>query len=131
MKRIFIFTLAVVAVLSLTACSSYGSYNDGYAEGYADGVYDGYIQGEDYDTWYEAGYSDGRMDGSVLEEKAIRYAREYSEWSPEEAMDVIDAYQNNQPFWQDGSSPTHEDYMEAIESLYRFYEYFYCAVYNK
>lgn len=142
MKR-FVATLVLFALsICLLSCSQGRTYEDGYEDGYADGYSTAesdmqYLMEEEFLYGYDIGYDDGYReaedeynDYGWLEDEAIHYAREYSEWSPEEAMSVIEAYQNNEPFWQDGSPPSHEEYLDAIESLIRFYEYFYCAMYE-
>lgn len=142
MKR-FVTTLVLFALsICLLSCSQGRTYEDGYEDGYADGYSTAesdmqYLMEEEFLDGYDIGYDDGYReaedeynDYGWLEDEAIHYVREYSEWSPEEAMSVIEAYQNNEPFWQDGSPPSREEYLDAIESLIRFYEYFYCAMYE-
>ena len=142
MKRFIAIIVFFTFAISLLSCSYKGSYEDGYADGYCDGYSDAesevqYLMEEEFLDGYDAGYDDGYWeaedeynDYGWLEDEAIHYARKYSEWSPEEAMWVIEAYQNIEPFWQDGSPPSHEEYLDAIESLIRFYEYFYSAMYE-
>ena len=158
MKRFITIVAPFALAICLLSCSYEGTYDEGYYDGYEDGYSDGYEDGYSdakfemeclieekylgqYDKGYERGYDNGHLYGyqeaeeeysyyGWLEDEAISYAREYSEWSPEEAMGLIEAYQNNEPFWQDGSPPSHEEYLDAIESLCRFYEYFYCAMYE-
>lgn len=48
-----------------------------------------------------------------------------SEFSPEEAMMVIDSYENGTPFWNDGEPASEEDYQNAARTLYYFYQYYY------
>ena len=138
MKR-FISVLVIFSfAICLLSCSHKGSYEDGYADGYSDAESEmQYLMEEEFLDGYDIGYDDGYWeaedeynDYGWLEDKAIHYAREHSEWSPEEAMWVIKSYQNKEPFWPDGSLPSHEEYLDAIESLLRFYEYFYCAMYE-
>ena len=142
MKR-FVTTLVLFALsICLLSCSQGRTYEDGYEDGYADGYSTAesdmqYLMEEEFLDGYDIGYDDGYReaedeynDYGWLEDEAIHYVREYSEGSPEEAMSVIEAYQNNEPFWQDGSPPSREEYLDAIESLIRFYEYFYCAMYE-
>lgn len=122
-KIISLIAVLALTVICLTACGL-EPYKSDYDEGYDYGYDYGYERG------YEDGYEEGKLDGSVLEEEGIHYAREHSGWSPEEAMYIIDAYQNDKPFWKDGSPPSHKDYLEAIESLIYFYDYFFSAKYN-
>lgn len=133
----------VIALCSLSACSS-GSYEDGYSEGYDDGYIDGhsdaeydlqYLVEEKFSDGYDMGYEDGQHDaweelGSAYEYEAIHYARKNSGWSPEEAWSLIESYQNNEPFYQDGSLPSEQDYINAINSLIYFYDYFYTSRYK-
>lgn len=146
MKRLIAIVASLALVICLLSCSYEGTYDEGYSDGYDDGYSDARFEMEclieekyldRYDTGYDNGYWDGYLEAEEeysyygwLEDEAIHYAREYSEWSPEEAMELIEAYQNNKHFWQDGSPPSHEEYLDAIESLIRFYEYFYCAMYE-
>ena len=93
-------------------------YDNGYEDGYEAGYEWGYIQAEDEYNYY-----------GWLEEEGIHYARKYSEWSPEEAMYVIRAYQDNEPLYHN-AVPSEEEYIDAVESLFRFYEYFLYAMYE-
>ena len=134
MKKITVMLVVLIALCYLSACTQ-ETYEDGYADGYADGFLDAkfemeYLADEKFLDGYDIGYSDGQMDVEWLEYEAIHYARQYSEWSPEEAVSIIRAYQNNDPFWRDGSSPRNEEYLDAIESLIYFYDYFFCARYK-
>ena len=106
---------------------------NGYYEGYDVGYYDG------YDFGYGEGYSDGSDNGWIdnlegpgryFEEDARHYAREHSGWTPEEAWMLIEAYQNQEPWYKDGSLPSEQDYLDAINSLIYFYDYFYSKRYD-
>ena len=142
MKRFISILAFFTFAVCMLSCSYKGNYEDGYANGYIDGYSDAesemqYLLEEEFLDGYDIGYDDGYWEAEHeynyygwLEDEAVHYARKYSEWSPEEAMWVIEAYQNKEPFWQDGSPPSHEEYLDAIESLIRFYEYFYCAMYE-
>ena len=145
-KHAAIFAVMILAVCFLSACGK-GTYEEGYADGYDEGYSDAEFEMEylmedefldGYDIGYDDGYDEGSDDGWVdnideigwfFEEEAVHYAREHSEWHPEEAMGIIEAYQNREPLY-DNAIPNEEEYLEAIESLYRFYEYFYCAMYE-
>ena len=126
--------VAILSVLALIVCSSCSGKIHSYEDGYDDGFRDGRSEGEYYG--YEDGYEDGyeignenyREHGWWFEEQAVARAREYSSFHPVEAMEVIDAYENNKPIY--GSIPTEDDYNDAIKSLYYFYEYFCYARYN-
>lgn len=100
-------------------------YHSGYDVGYEEGHWDGYDSG--YDEGYSYGYEDGLNE---VEWKAISYAKENGGWHPEEAWMIIEAYQNNEPFYSDGSMPSEQDYLDAINSLIYFYDYFYSARYK-
>ena len=142
MKRFVAILVLFALSICLLSCSQTRTYDDGYADGYTDGYSDAesemlYLMEEEFLDGYDVGYDDGYWeaedeynDFGWLEDEAIHYARKYSEWSPEEAIGVIEAYKNKDSFWQDGSPPSHEEYLDAIESLIRFYEYFYCAMYE-
>ena len=136
MKRYF-FVIAVIAILicGLSSCgkSDYvrdqeakeeAIYQRGYEDGYDEGRYDGYEDG--YDEGYFYGYEDGYNDSkSDIVIEAIFYAKEKGGWHPEEALMIIDAYRNKEPFYEDGSSPSKQDYYDAIDSLIYFFEFFY------
>lgn len=124
MKRYF-FVIAVIAILicGLSSCGKSDYVRDQeakeeaiYQRGYEDGYDEGYFYG------YEDGYNDGESD-IVIE--AIFYAKEKGGWHPEEAWMIIEAYRNKEPFYEDGSSPSKQDYYEAIDSLIYFFEFFY------
>ena len=134
-------TVLLFALCCFASCDR-PTYEDGYIEGYSDGYSAAesdmeYLSEEEFEDGYDIGYEDGYFDAEDeysdydwLEHEAAHYAREYSEWHPVEAMEIIDAYQNNEPLDGDGI-PSEEEYLDAIESLYRFYEYFYCAMYDE
>ena len=125
MNRKTIIILVLALSLTLVACDA-KTYDEGYSDGYADAKADmAYQLEEEFFDGYDIGYEDGERDGRWLEEDAVEFVREHCEWHPEEALEVIDAYQNNKPFWQDGSPPSNQDYLDAINSLAYFYEYFY------
>ena len=127
MRKILTFVVVFAITMGLSACSL-DPYKSDYDEGYDFGYEVGYDYG--YERGYEDGYDEGKLDGSALEEEGIHYAREHSGWSPEEAMYVIEAYQTGKSCWKDGSLPSHEEYLDAIESLIYFYDYFYSVKYN-
>lgn len=111
-----------VCLSLLTACAEESTYSYSYEDGYEDGYNDG--QEEGYDNGYWEGYSEAESDfDNIIEYDAVHYAREYSEWHPEEAMCVIDAYRR-------GEAVTEADYNEAIESLYRYCQYLYYDMYK-
>ena len=126
--------LAALLLLSLffvSSCSNnVHTYKDGYDDGYEDGLHNGRYAGyeDGYEDGYEAGSENYKEHGWWFEEQAVDHAREYSEWHPEEAMEVIDAYENGKPVY--GSVPTLDEYRDAVKSLYYFYDYFYCALYK-
>ena len=150
MKRVFSLLVSLFLLSSiLSSCSSTKSYNNGYIDGYSAGYskassettyitkdyYDGYDSGhsdgfgEGYDDGYDDGYYNGFEDsftehGYSLLERAEQYAAENSQWHPIEAWDLINCYRNSEPFYADGSSPSKDDYEDAIDSLVCFYGYF-------
>lgn len=111
-------------------------YDDSYIEGYDDGYSEGYDEGLSIgrDYGYEEGIDDGWIDNieepaNYLEYEAVHYAIDHGGLHPEEAWMLIEAYQNNEPFYEDGSSPSEQDYIAAIDSLIYFYDYFCSARY--
>lgn len=152
MKRFIAVAVLFTLVICLLSCSYEGTYDEGYSEGYDDGYSDAKFEMEclieeeylgRYDSGYDNGYWDGYLEGSregwidrledpgrYLEDEAVHYARKYSEWHPEEAMVIIEAYQNNEPLPDENSVPSKQDYLEAIDSLIYFYDYFYSARYE-
>ena len=55
---------------------------------------------------------------------AEHYAREKSGWNPEEAMGIIEDFENQTAYYND-FIPSVDEYIEAVHSLYYFYEYYY------
>lgn len=130
LKKVTVIITALTVLFLLTSCSA-KTYDEGYEEGYNDGYSDAELELEEQLLdWYEIGYDDGQMDGKWLEYEASDYARKHTGWIPEEAVMIIDAYHSGAPFWPDGSPPSHNDYLDAIETLARFYEYFFCRLYK-
>lgn len=102
-------------------------YDIGKEYGYEKGKEEGYEEG--IESGYETGYEDGAMSDDAIsfsEEEATWYAREKSGWSPEEAMAIIYAYKNGEPLYEDDSPPSENDYLDAVDTLVYFFEYFYC-----
>ena len=128
MKLLRMFLVFSVCLSLLTACAEESTYSYSYEDGYEDGYNDG--QAEGYDNGYWEGYSEAEGDlDSIVGYNATQYASEYSGWHPDEAMCIIDAYENGECYY--GNTPvTTEDYKDAIASLYHFYEYFYNAMYE-
>jgi flagellar biosynthesis/type III secretory pathway protein FliH len=102
-------------------------HSDGYSEGFDDGYGEGYEEGRDYG--YELGREDFDRIESIVDD-AVSRAKTYSEWHPDEALEIIYCYENKEAFWDNGSPPTYDEYLDAIDSLYGFYEYFYNGWYN-
>lgn len=144
MKKSFAALLILIAAVFLMSCGSNGYYDQGYADGRADGRLEAEL--ELYDKRFESGYDAGWEDGysvgydswfdhpvdpaKYFEDEAVQYAAKNSGWHPEEAWSIIEAYHNSDPFWEDGSPPSKQDYYDAIDSMIYFYEYFYSAKYN-
>lgn len=122
----------------------YEGENYGYSRGFENGVEEGrYDEQEahecEYSYWdLENAFDDGYryaiencFDDSDLMwkicEAAEHSAADFSEWHPEEALDIIECYRLQEPFWEDGSAPSHEDYESAVDCLVEFYHYFYSA----
>lgn len=115
----------------------WSDYREGHENGYSEGYEQGYKWG--YDDGYRYGKEDGFTEGydeakseygdyESLEMDAVDFVRKHSEWHPEEAIYIIEAYRNGGDYC--GYVPTKEDYDDAIESLSKFYEYFYFGMYN-
>lgn len=133
-KRLFLILLCSTLIFGLSSCdkqeSSYnGEYDDGYQEGHWDGFDDGYDEGlwEGYKEGFDEAYY--RFENLSLHD-AARYAEEYGGWHPEEAMEIIDAYENDELAFGK-MSVTEEDYKKAAKSLYLYYEYFYNGLYHE
>jgi hypothetical protein len=74
---------------------------------------------------YEAGFKEAYGEFyHAIDYEAVHYAKDNGGWHPEEAMCIIDAYEN-------GEGYTEEEYREAVRSLYCFYEYFYNSWYKE
>lgn len=143
MKRFAAILALVILLLSTLSSCTIEGYHDGYEEGYHDGYSDAKsemqdIMEEECLDWYDIGYDDGYDDGSdegwmdniqgpgrYLEDEAVHYAAWNSGMHPEDAWCIIEAYQNHQPYYDNGSMPSYQDYLDAIDSLIYFYEYFY------
>ena len=132
-KNITTLIMLMVIIFSFTSCYYQENYKEDYYDIYNNGYNEGYDDG--YDIGREDGYYDGVEDGWQdnideigwwFEGNAIRYARERSSggWVPEEAWGIIEAYQNNEPLY-DNEIPSEQEYHEAVDSLICFYEYFY------
>lgn len=90
---------------------------------YEKGYEDGYNDAPAYEVGFEDGFREGYADASEIKNEAERYARDHSEWPPEEALWVIAAYRAGEKL---GEEPiTKEEYEDAINSLYYFCKYFY------
>ena len=137
-----IFYIGVLAFYIVTVASScnkhtvpevddsyYDGYGEGYDEGYEEGLVYGYDCGHDDGVYYDWDDNIGEI-GRYFEDEAVYYAKDQSGWRPEEAWMLIEAYQNNEPFYQDGSPPSEQDYIDAIDSLMYFYDYFYSKIYE-
>ena len=91
-------------------------YYDGYDEGYDKGYENGYDEGFHY------GYDEGFNEIEDIIDDAEFAANCFH---PEEAVCIIEMYQTKVSYYSDGSLPTKEEYLEAIDCLVSFYEYFY------
>lgn len=95
-------------------------WEEGYDEGYSEGRWEGYHEG----------YDDGFDCIWFAVEAAEDYAKEC--WTClDEALGVIDYYENGKPLYGEDSPPTEEEYNEAIQFLYHFCQYFYCEMYEE
>ena len=140
MRKPFIIIVSIILTIMtfcfvLTSCSSKQaasnsvSYQDGYDKGYDSGFDEGYNYGREDDAFFNRDDNMAEI-AYDLEYEAVHYAVEQGGWHPEEACMIIEAYQNNEPFYKNGSPPSEQDYLDAIDSLIYFYEYFYCNMYE-
>ena len=131
LKIILCITFGLILLFSLSSCENKDSYHDRYETGYIDGERDGFDDGYDEGHWegYKEGFGEAyyRFEEIALHD-AVRYAEEYGGWHPEEAMEIIDAYENDELAFGK-MSVTEEDYKKAVKSLYWYYEYFYDGLY--
>lgn len=142
MKRLIAMVIIAIVLCSFSACTQEAyettSYADGYSDGYSEAEFElQYLLDEEFLYGYDCGYDDGYREAEEeysdygwLEFEASHYARDHSGWNPEEAWALIEAYHNNEPFYADGSYPSKEDYLDAINSLIYFYNYFYSKEYE-
>lgn len=122
-KRIVLY--CIIISLFLIGCSS-RTYEDGYNDGFNDARFE--LETE-YEWYWDEGYCEGYSDGfdriADSRSDAEYYACDRAVFHPEEALMIIDAYENNEPFWGDEKPPSQQDYMDAARSLYYFYEYYF------
>lgn len=135
-----IFTWLPREIPETATSSSYDEgYDAGYEQGYSAGKSDGYFVGYDearseYEINPDDEYFSGFSDTSIeiiqnVDANAIDYARENSEWSPEEALWNVDMYLNNKPD-VGGYYCSEEEFYESVVTLSRYYEYFYSEMYK-
>lgn len=93
-----------------------------WSEGFDDGYHMGY-----YDAEAELdGYDDEHLTTVLIDETvmaACRYAAS-GDIDPMEARYIIECYQKQQPYYDNGSLPTWQDYNTAVNVLVDFYCYF-------
>lgn len=148
-KRVLSLFAMLAVVLCLISCSYNGSYDEGYSEGYDEGYFDAldvmqYELELEYEYGYEKGYSNGYEEcmeygwlenidkfGNYFGREAEHYASRASEWHPEEAWVIIEAYRTGSYVDFCGSVPSWQDYQDAVDSLICFYDYFYGSVYEQ
>lgn len=130
-----IFIAAVVAAI-IFCCTSTPSksdeseeYSDDYTVEYDKGFDAGYDFGYDfgYDEGFDAAYSDFE---NAVSRDAIFFVRETCEWHPEEAVCIIESYENGEEYYGNYQI-TEKDYKDAVESLCRYYDYFYSQLYEE
>ena len=102
----------------------------GYDSGYEDGVAHSRIEWEDVamDNWMDSDDLIAEI-GMYIEDEATYYACDRNDWSPEDALAIIDDYFAETPQYFD-TRPTDQEYKEAVYTLVSFYEYFYCGEYR-
>lgn len=143
---IAVFCVLFTIVVLLAPDNDEVVYDEGYDSGYHEGYNEGYNYGFDEgceigeDTGYDEGYSDGidygwRDDnieevGLYIEEQAVDYACDISEFHPlDEALDIIRCYQMNED-WYNNEPPTKEEFESAVDSVVHFCDYFYSKQYR-
>jgi hypothetical protein len=90
-----------------------------------------------YDVGYDDGYSQGFEEGydigveSAMDslddykyhfvEKSIDTITDMGYCHPDDAIEIIDAYRNNKPYYSGGGKVSKEDYNQAIDALIMYY----------
>lgn len=116
-------------ILMLSSCGGIEESKDpnlvlhesSYDEAYQEGFEEGYSFALEYEI---DDYQDDINYYEYVKEAATEYACDNSYWHPEEAVWVIEEYRNG------SSDYTKQDYVNAIDSLIAFYEYFYNSFYE-
>lgn len=147
-KRFLSLFVVFTVCLCFISCSYSGSYDEGYADGYDEGYFDALdvMQHElelEYEHGYEKGYSNGYEEymkygwlenidtfGNYFGREAEHYASRAGEWHPEEAVVIIEGYRNGTFVEVCKSVPTYQNYLDAVDSLVCFYDYFYGSMYE-
>lgn len=125
-KRLVSIIIFSCMCFSLSSCSGYSekevqkikdnAWESGYESGYENGYEEGHIEGlTEYD------FDPRSVDEAVIEAKE---SATINGIDPFEAWIIIDCYQNNESYYDNGSKPTWSDYNTAIEVLIRFFAYF-------
>jgi hypothetical protein len=114
MKKLLYFALCAVIVFSLSSCKAKSTPIDPYTDGYNNGYTTGYD--EAWDSCEEeisnnVSYSFWKMKHEVCNQG----------WHPEEALEVLDSYLYNKPFYEDGSCATKSDVESAINVISSYY----------
>lgn len=115
-----------IILITFSSCSGYSekeiqkikdnAWESGYESGYEDGYEEGHIEGlTEYD------FDPRCVDEAVIEAKECATINGID---PFEAWIIIDCYQNNESYYDNGSKPTWSDYNTAIEVMIRFFAYF-------
>lgn len=103
-------------------------YDAGYSAGYETGLADGAQTEITY--WVESWREDPDIMDSAADELhyfANEYAHRYSGWCPEDAVDCIREFQDED--WPSDCPFEYPDFVDSIESLILFFEYFYYGFY--
>lgn len=120
MRKIFLYCMAVMLILSGCASGSYNDrYDDGYAAGYREGRFDTMVEMEDD---YSQGYDDAISDAYQIIHRALNKARDETGWSVYEAWNSARLYLDNTDCSDEGV-PTEDEMREIIECLSIFAEY--------
>lgn len=132
LKIMLSFALYIILAFCLSSCKTVKSYEEGYNEGFEDGHFYATeeLTGHSFEM-YQNGYDEAYRDFvfDIIQSEAIDYARNFGGYGPEEAMCIIDSYKRGDSYW--GKTPiTEAEYIDAVETLYHYYEYFFIAMYE-
>lgn len=114
MEKILCIVLCVFLVLCLSSCERNSTQTDPYTDGYNEGYVIGFEEG--WDSYDEEISNDVAYYFDNMKDEACNQG-----WHPEEALDVLESYFYNKPFYEDGSCATKSDVESAINVLSSYY----------